>query len=364
MTLGSLVAVVAVLFAAPKPPARSMTHQALHDQCLVWAADPTDPWAMAHGITGLGATYLAADGRKASEVMIHDFLQRNPDPVGSPYGFATYAADRTPIEPHPNLIAKTLVMADVPLSTSFSTSWGAPFTLQQLVDSVKRGYRHAPTNDAYWRDVAWTLDVLTHTTPPGGTIVTDAGPLPLDAVMDDALAALESATAELKAGLRKGLPQVEKRKQGIYAHPCGGLHFVQAVLGWASHPEIRKRWGTRVDDQIAILLYRLGSEARQYDAALAKMPQYKLELLTQQVKFYGHFLETTARLKTDVQWRPNAGEQRQIAVAKAYLDATVRSLQEVKAFETMAALKTSKPQVFLDLIGDSCHATHGLDGWQ
>jgi hypothetical protein len=42
----------------------------------------------------------------------------------------------------------------------------------------------------------------------------------------------------------------------------------------------------------------------------------------------------------------------------------VRDLQEVKAFESMATLKTAKPQVYLDLIGDSCHAAHGLDGWQ
>ncbi len=342
-----------------------MTHQALRDQCLVWAADPTNPWAMAHGMTGLGSNYLAADGRKASEVMIHDFLLRNSDPAagGSPFGFAKYAADHTPIEPHPNLIAKTLVMTGVPLSTKYPTAWGT-ITLEQLVDSVKRGYRHVPASDQYWRDVAWTLDVLTHTTKPGGTIVTDAGPVLIDAVMDDALFALEAATAELKAGMLKGLPQVEKRKQGLYAHPCGGLHFVQAVLSWASHPEVRKRWGTRVDDQIAILLYRLTSEARQYDAALSQMPQYTLELLTQQVKFYGHFLETTARLKSDLGWKPNVGEQRQIAVAKAYLDSTVRALQEAKAFETMAAIKTTKPQVFLDLIGDSCHATHGLDGWQ
>ncbi len=181
--------------------------------------------------------------------------------------------------------------------------------------------------------------------------------------MDDALTQLEADDADLQAGLVKGARSVEKRKQGIYAHPCGGLHFVQAVLSWARHPLVRKKWGERVDRQVAILFYRVSSEAPQYERALAQMPQYELQLLTQQVKFYGHFLETTARLKTDLGFVPNDGQLVVINTAKAYLDAATRKLTELKAFETMPELKVNKPQVYLDLIGDSCHASHGLDGW-
>jgi len=369
MLLGSLTVIV-LLAAAPKPAKLSPTHQALRDQCLVWAADPKNPWAMAHGITGLGPSFLAADGRRADKVMVHDFLLRGRVPDAGVektlFGFAKYAPDKTPIEPHTNLITKTLLKAGLPLSTRYDTSWGASLTLGELVRSVARSYRHVPTSEPYWRDVGWTLDVLTATTKPGGSIATDEGPVPIDQVMDDALTALEAATGELKAGMNKGLPQVDKRKQGIYAHPCGGLHFVQAVLGWAANSSVRKRWGTRVDKQIDILFYRLGSEGKQYDAARQQLPQYKVELLTQQVKFYGHFLETTARLKTDLGWKPNELQLRHINSAKASLDATVRELLELKLFEaaSMSALKISKPQVSLDLIGDSCHATHGLDGWQ
>ncbi|MBK7860587.1 MAG: hypothetical protein IPJ65_18710 [Archangiaceae bacterium] len=328
----------------------------------MFAADTKNPWALAHGVTALGANFVAADGRKAADVMIGDFLLENRLPDGGPgqgarFGFARYGADGTPIEPHTNLIAKTLVLAGVPLSTRYKTRWGA-VTLKELVDEAKKSFRHTPASDEYWKDVAWTLDLFSQTTPP-----TDPE---LVKVMDEALGELERATLDLKNGMGKGDAMVPKRKQGIYAHPCGGLHFVQAVLSWARHPEVRKRWGTRVDTQVAILFYRLESERQQYDAALeAGGREYRLQVLTQMVKFYGHFLETTARLKTDLKWSPDAAQKQAIARAKAYLDSAVRALDADKVLgdEKMKQLKTSQPQIYLDLIGDSCHASHGWDGW-
>ncbi|MDP3234363.1 MAG: hypothetical protein Q8N26_16410 [Myxococcales bacterium] len=45
------------------------------------------------------------------------------------------------------------------------------------------------------------------------------------------------------------------------------------------------------------------------------------------------------------------------------LDATVNGLEAIKAFQTMSAIKQSNPQVYLDLIGDSCHAANGWNQW-
>ncbi|MEW5739169.1 MAG: hypothetical protein AB1938_09600 [Myxococcota bacterium] len=341
---------------------------------MLWAADPKNPWALAHGVKVFGPSYLASDGRRAVDVMFKDFLQRNALPdggalPGAPFGFARYAADGTPIEPHANLNVKALVAdAHAPLSTKVPVAWGT-LTLQQLVDGVKQGFRHAPQRQEYWKDVGWTLDLFASTQKPGVTWKTaDGETIDLDQIFDDALAELERETADLKAGMEKFQPQVDKRKQGIYAHSCGGLHFVQGVLAWAKHPTVRKKWGARVDTQIAILMYRLESERRQYDAAyqqaVTTAPQYKLVMLVQMVKFYGHFLETAARLKTDLKWKPTTAQQQAIATAKALLDSAVRSLEESKAFEQMKALEKSQPQVYLDLIGDSCHAAHGLEGWK
>ncbi len=341
---------------------RPYAHQVLRDQCLFFAADPKNPWALAHGITALGASFVAADGRKAADVIVGDFLLENRLPDGgfgdgAHLGFARYGADGTPIEPHSNLIAKTLVNSGVPLTTKYKTKRGE-VTLQQLVDEARRGFRHSPVNEEYWHDAPWTLDLFSQTTPP-----TDAA---FNQVMDDALGELERETLELKNGMAEG-KMVPKRRQGIYGHSCGGFHFVQAVLSWARHPEVRKRWGKRVDTQIDITFFRLDSERQQYDAALeAGGNQYKLQILTQMVKFYGHFLETTARLKNDLKWTPNDLQKQSISKAKAYLDNAVRMLDADKTFTDarMKAIKQSQPQIYLDLIGDACHAAHGYDGWQ
>lgn len=362
----SVVAVpLLILLAQPAP--KPHTHQALLDQCLVHAADPKNPWALAHGMTAFGASFLASDGRKAAEVITKDFLNRNllidgGIGPGSAFGYPRYAADRTPIEPHSNLLTKTFVMAKMAPTTALPTSWGT-VTVQQLIDGVKKGFRHVPASDDYWRDAAWTLDLFSQTGKPGSQIATELGPVSLDTVMNDALTALEKNQADLAEGLDKGLPEVPKRKQGIYAHPCGGLHFIQAVFGWSRFPEVKKKWGPRLDKQIAVLFYRLESERRQYDAALQQAPQFKLQILTQEVKFYGHFLETLGRLKNETGWKPNKEQQLSINRAKALLDAAVTGLEGIKAFQTMDAIKQSNPQVHLDLIGDACHAANGWNQW-
>jgi hypothetical protein len=348
---------------ATKAPA----HQRLLDHCLLHAADPKNAWALAHGMTAFGGTFLASDGRKASDVITRDFLNQNllPDGgvgPGNTFGFLRYGPDRIPIEPHSNLVTKTFVQTKLPLLTSFPTRWGQ-VTLQQLLDSVKKGFRHVPSSDEYWKDGAWTIDMLSMTGKPGGTIATELGPVSLDVVMDDALTALEKQQADLIEGMKKGLPEVPKRKQGIYAHSCGGLHFLQAVFSWSRFPEVKKKWGARLDTQIDVLFYRLESERRQYDAAIQQAPQFKLQILTQELKFFGHFLETVGRLKNETGFKPTKEQQLAINKSKALLDAAVHGLEEIKAFSTMSSIKQAHPQVYLDLIGDSCHAANGWNQW-
>ncbi len=361
--------VAAVAQAAPEPHALEV----LKAQCRQWAADPKNPWALAHGVKTFGGSFKASDGRRATEVIVHDFLLRSDATdggaaAGARFAFARYAPDGTPIEPHTNLTTKAMVVeAQLPLSTSFHAAWG-PVSLRELVESVKRGFVHVPKSPEYWRDVGWTLEILSATQQPGDTLLTAAGPVSVDQVFDDALTELELETADLKAGLDHHLPQVDKRKQGLYAHSCGGLHFVQGVLGWARQASVRKRWGPRVDAQIAIHFYRLESERRQYDAAYQQAqrvaPQYALPVLDQQVKFYGHFLETAARFRTDLGWVPDAEQAQSVRVATALLDATVRELERLKAFEQLRTLKTDQRQLFFDLVGDACHAAHGLEAWR
>lgn len=352
-------------------PAKAPLHavQVLREQCLLLASDPKNPWAMAHAVKLFGPSYLASDGRRALDVILQDYLKKEPTPDGATLHFHAFGPppDGLPIEPHLNLHAKAMVVeAHLPVTTSFKASFGK-VSIRDLVDSAKRGFRHAPASADYWRDVAWTLDLFAATQKPGTTWKTvDGQVIALDQVFDDALAELERATADLEAGMRRGDPQVDKRKQGVYAHACGGLHFVQAVLSWARNPAVRKRWGQRVDTQIKIHFYRLESERRQYGAAyqtvVTTAPQLKLQILVQMLKFYGHWLETAARFR-DLGWRPDDFQLQSVNVAKAMTDAAVRDLEGEHAYERLDTLKTTQKQMYLDLIGDTCHAAHAFEAW-
>jgi len=352
--------------AAPSRPARL---ERLRTQCLLTAAEVKNPWAMAHGITAFGKSFVASDGRPAADAIVDDYLMKAPDVDGGPhpgaqYGFLKYAADGTPIEPHTNLIVRDLVNAGMKPSTKFKTKVGT-VTLEDLVRSAEHGFIHTPTSAAYWLDVGWTLDLLAHVQKPGDTFEGyDGAKVKVDRIFDDALNELERENGDLELAMKKGLPMVPKRKQGIYAHNCGGIHFIEGVLAWARYPQVKKKWGKRLDTQIDIVLWRLNSERLQYQAALQQAPQYRLQLLVQQLKFYGHFLELTGRLKNEVHWKPTDAQMRTVRTAEALLDDTVMKLDAIKAFDTQEQIKKTQPQIALDLIGDSCHAANGWEMWR
>ena len=358
-------------FAQTPPKAKASTAlETLRTQCLLHAADPKNPWALAHGMTGLGASFAAADGRRAADVIVGDFLQRAPAEAqtkgAAPMGFLRYLQVGTPVEPHANLLTKTLVGAGMKDGQRFKLKDGGEVTLGQLVGSVQHGFRHVPDVEAYWIEVGWTLDLLAaRMTPQKAKFKNGAGEeLDLNKIMDDALFYLEQSQRDLFAGMDKGLPEVAKNKKGIYAHSCGGLHLVQAVMHWARFPEVRKKWGKRLDRQVEVLFYRLGSEQRQYETVLREHPQYKLQLLVQMVKFYGHFLETTGRMKRDKVVSFGKAQQQQIRKAEALLDNAVRELEAVNAYGRMDELTKTQRQLQLDLIGDTCHAANGLGMWR
>jgi hypothetical protein len=336
-------------------------------RCRAWASDPNNPWALAHGMALDGRAFIARDGRSAAEVVVTDFLRRSPTSgrkaetsrPGDLF-FMARAPDGTPVEPHPSLHLKTLLLAGYSMSDRFLLSSG-PVTVRQLVTDLQEDFLPQLASSP---EGAWTLDALCQAMKPGETFRDGAGALVrIDTVMETALATLEAAHAEVAAGMKARKAEVPKRKQGIYAHPCGGLHFFQAVAGWARHPSVRKAWKKRLDAQRDVLLYRLDSEARQYESALAAAPEHRLPLLVQMLKFYGHLLETLGRYRDDTGWRPTPAQRDTVDRARTYLERTVARLEETGAFRGAKAPEVQNRQLALDLIGDTCHAARGEALW-
>lgn len=310
-----------------------------------------------------GRDFRTLGGRYAADVVVAEFLRRRaplPRASAPDLFFEAATEDGTPVEPHPALQVKTLLLAGYPLSQRFEASWG-PVTLRELVEDLKRDFRPALASSP---EGAWTLDALSQALKPGATFRNGTGAtVRFDAVMETALATLEAAHAELSAGLKAGRAEVPKRGQGIYAHPCGGLHYFQAVAGWARHPSVRRAWRRRLDAQVDVLLYRLDSETRQYETALASAPSHRLPLLVQMLKFHGHLLETLGRYRDDTGWRPTQVQLETVERARTYLEGTVRRLEQLGAFNELPAIAARERQLALDLVGDTCHAAHGEALW-
>ena len=101
-----------------------------------------------------GRSFKARDGRAAADVIVSDFLRRDEAPGGKGLYFETFAEDGTPVEPHPSLQVKTLLLAGYPLSQKFKAAWG-PVTLGALVEDLKRDFRPERASQSH---EAWALD--------------------------------------------------------------------------------------------------------------------------------------------------------------------------------------------------------------
>ncbi len=342
------------------PPRRTAERSAveagisqLSDLIRSGATDPANPWAMAHGLIAFGPDLSAADGRSAVDV-IATYLEKTTVDGRVVWSFPTKTAINEPVEPHPFLITKAMVEAGVPLDRPLPAKDGRP-TVRKLVDDLVWLFE-VPRDELGWHNVAWALSVLAAKPPADRMIPTRAGRLSLEALASRALQRLEQEQGFLTKPMKRRRPDVvRKRRQGIYTHTCGGLHFVQAVARVGGHfPSLQGR----VLQQLDAVRFRWAAERRIYRQLADMKPRYRGVLLVQELKFYGHQLETLALaakwglVKVDPDLRL---EMRMVA---ADLLDTIRAL--VPLYGRLDRIREATPQIYYDLVGDGSHALRGL----
>ena len=314
------------------------------------ASDAENPWALAHGILAFGPEHLATNGRLAIEVMVEDHAVWKGKGKNKYIDFPSRTVSDHPVEPHNNLITNALVQAGVPQTKAFKLKAGGKITLAQLVDRI-RVESHTPKLPKDWHDFAWTYGALLH-----------AGAKPKNmeakALALDALNYVESQQAFLTQLMEKGQPdKVVKKKQFIYAHTCGGLHMIQsALLGIQYLPEPKNVERAKV--QIQTLIFRWKAERSIYREMRRKHPMYSLLLMAQELKFYGHLLETLSMAQRIGLFPPDETARATVAPIVRDLIATIDGL--AVNFIDLESVRAAKKQVYYDLIGDGCHAIRGL----
>lgn len=317
------------------------------------ATDDNHPWALAHGVLAFGPTLVSQSGRKAIEVLV-DHVQSTTVAQRRVYRFPSQTSAGLEVEPHPGMIINILSEVGVPLDTNFKLGTGS-VTLAQLIDDARWAFS-PPQSEADWHNYPWTAMALFRTAS-ADTIVTRDAELALGHLAKVALEHLAHEQQYLNQLMRYNRPhQLQKRRQGIYGYACGGLHFFNAVIMGAG------LFGTEAEHQLArqqlkVLHFRWKAERGLYYRARIENPAYEWLLSLQELKFFGHVLETLV-LTQDYKALRSETQGKFFRQVANDLSETVGRLQPT--YKMGVALRKSQRRVYNDIIGDGCHAVRAI----
>ena len=311
-----------------------------------------DPWVVAHGIRAMGRGFTLASGRRAVDHLLENVLVELPANGRSALGFPI------DVEGHPNMFLKTMLEAAVPLDYAF-THRGRRRTLHEVADGARALLRPS-VMASNPNALPWSLIALTRTTPVSRRQWTNAWgeSVDLDALVETALRLLEQASLPVEEAMRDGRP--ETRQAPVHGFTCGGGHMIYALLAALQRGYTGKDRPRRMQQQVDLLVWRLSADldlieryyrARGSGAAADFWYEFDAKL-----KLLGHAEECLAFADVHKVTGLTAAQrgQRQAATAtlrRLLVDLEARSLGEAQRLDQ---------ELYRQLIGDTCHARHGL----
>ncbi|MGH7331188.1 MAG: hypothetical protein ACREKS_00290, partial [Candidatus Rokuibacteriota bacterium] len=298
----------------------------------------------------MGATFNIASGQRAV-----DFLLRHVAEVAVNGQKLLTFPER--VEIHPNSFLKTILEAGVPLGHPFTHN-GRSRTLSDLVDGARLLFRPQAMMDP--NTIPWSLIAFSRTTSLVRRRWTNAWgeQVDLDAAVDGALRALEAASAPVDAAMRAGRPLAGKPP--VHDFTCGGTHLLYGLLSAVHYGFGPKDARQRVAYQTALMVWRMGGAdvnliSRTY-ARLPRDPVNAWRELNAKLKVVGHAEECLAFATRQAGMTLTPAQQAQRAAGVQVLH---RLLADVHALN-LRQVRALDPVTYQQLIGDTCHAQHGL----
>lgn len=361
----------------PSPPSREgrtptpLTPDPAWDEVLatlgpvvdIYAGDPQNPWAVAHGLLARGGEFKLTDGRRAIDALFADWAERQDVGGLSLIRFPKARGD-VRVEPHTSLLLKALTEAGADPNQVVTVA-GQPATLADHYRATVLSSWLDPTRDhssfASPDDIPWAVQGLAAWAPTQGLqwTASDGTSMDLRALVSFNVAILVKETAFISDAMATGA-SFERKGQGIFRYTCGGAHVLQG----ASYAVARGFGGqaerATMASQAQLAMYRFPRELAIYDDALARMPQHRLRLLVQRMKFVGHFLESMHKMAAMGLFTPDDAGKAELRKAADELAAVVKTLKADGVFDTLPALRAQDEQLYLDVVGDASHAVRGL----
>lgn len=319
------------------------TAEALRALVTTRALASDDPWVLMHAVLALGP-----ETRVASGPILELVFERHCAEVER--GGKTYRAFPLDVEAHPNHFLEILDAVGVPATRVFPSKAG-PVTTADLLEGAKALF----TPTIAGAELSWTLSVFTAAMPPDDDrfVNADGQTFTVAALVETAAQAAEVGFADTVAAMRGTKPY---GRSPLQTYACNGTHALYGLYDALRHGYVGKDLRTRVRALTAASYFRLGAEVQLIDQALAGAER-QLNADAAKLQFLGHSVENLRYAEQHALYVPSAAEREQLALARRRLADVVERITTV---HNLDALANAVPRAYRILLGDACHALHGL----
>jgi len=303
-----------------------------------------DPWVLMHVVLAFGP-----DARVPAGPILDLVTQQFAAPVER--GGKKYQAFPLNVEAHPNHFLEIMDATGVPATRQFPTKTG-PITTADLLVGAEALF--SPTIAG--PELSWTLSVFTAAFPPDADRFTNADgqSFTVAALVETGAQAAEVGYADTVAAMRGTKPYGRSLLQ---AYACNGTHVVYGL-----YDALRRGYAAKgLRDRVRLLTqasyYRLGAEVALIDEALGAASPLNADAA--KLQFLGHMIENLRYAERYGIYAPSAAEREQLASAERQLSEVVHRITTVHDLDGLAS---SVPRAYRIVLGDACHALHGLEG--
>lgn len=302
-----------------------------------------DPWVRMHVVLALGPETRTGAGPILDAVMAKylEKVQR---------GGQSWVWFPLNVEAHPNHFLEIIDAIGVPPSRKFATAAGQVGTTELLA-----GAKALMTPTIAGPELSWTLSVFTAAMKPDADRFTNAEgqAFTVAGLVETAALAAEVGYADTIAAMG-GTKAYGRSVLQTYA--CNGSHVLYGLYDALRHGYEGKDLRTRVRKLTAASYFRLGAEVALIDQALAA-PEQQLNADAAKLQFLGHSIENLRYAERHKIYVPSVTERQQLATAEAQL---ARVVHRIATIHNLDVLANDVPRAYRIILGDACHALHGL----
>jgi len=327
---------------------------------------PDDPWALAHALLAMGPDLALPGGGSAVDHLFSEFALESTVQGASLVRFPrtlTRKGATVKVEPHTDLLLKVFTEIGVRLDRPVQVE-GVDHRVGDLwQQSVLKTWLDSQTGESSFdspNDMPWGMQGIAAHAPEGLVWSAEGREMSLDDLANLLAHVLTEESSELLRAMQAG-GSFQKRGQGVFKYTCGGAHLLQGAAFVVARGFGDDAARKKVALQGPLAIFRLPVELGIYQELLARAPQHELVLMAQQLKFTGHWLESVHKMAAMGLFAPDPSQQEVMAQATQALIASVVALKAKGALDNLPSIREQNPQLYLDLLGDSAHAIHGLE---